>query len=37
MAKCAAIEVKNLSKSYGSVRALKNVDLTVQPGELEGR
>ncbi|MBD5415732.1 MAG: ABC transporter ATP-binding protein [Bacteroides sp.] len=36
MAKCAAIEVKNLSKSYGSVHALKNVDLTVQPGELFG-
>lgn len=29
-----SIEVKNVSKSYGAYRALKNVSLTVQDGEL---
>lgn len=28
-----AVEVTDLSKSYGSVRALRNVDLTIQSGE----
>ena len=31
-----AIETKNLSKSYGTVHALKNVNLRVQPGEIYG-
>lgn len=36
MAKCAAIEVKGLSKSFGPVKALANAELSVQPGELFG-
>ena len=28
------IELKNLSKSYGKVKAVKNLNLMIQPGEL---
>lgn len=30
------IEIKNLSKYYGKVRALNKVDLTVEEGEVYG-
>lgn len=36
MAKCAAIEVTGLTKSYGTVSALKDANLSVRPGELFG-
>ena len=31
-----AIEIKNLNKSYGTVQALKDVDLTIEKGEFFG-
>ncbi|MFR5938530.1 MAG: ATP-binding cassette domain-containing protein [Ruminococcus sp.] len=30
------LEMKNISKNFGSVIALKNVDLEVYPGEIRG-
>ena len=34
MSKTAALELKNISKSFGSVVANKNVDLTLYKGEI---
>ena len=31
-----SVQIKNLSKSYGSVKALDNISFDVQPGELFG-
>lgn len=36
MKKQPAIEIKQLHKSYGSVKALSGVDLTIEPGEIFG-
>ena len=30
----AAIELRGLTKSFGSVRAVRGIDLTVRPGEI---
>jgi len=32
----AAIEVRNLTKSYDDVPALRGIDLTINPGEFYG-
>ncbi|MCB0831291.1 MAG: ABC transporter ATP-binding protein, partial [Solirubrobacterales bacterium] len=32
----AVIEVKGLTKDYGSTRALDGLDLTVEPGQVHG-
>ena len=36
MKKQPAIEIKQLHKSYGNVKALRGVDLTIEPGEIFG-
>jgi len=33
---CGGIELVNVSKSYGRLRALSGVALTVKPGEIYG-
>ena len=32
----AAVLIKNLQKSYGDVRAVKDISFTVEPGEIFG-
>nr|MBA2749566.1 lysozyme [Tatlockia sp.] len=31
-----AVKIENLQKSYGSVEAVKNVSLQIEPGEIFG-